>query len=185
MITRVTFAQMLIDRFFDKRNPVRAGLKSEFNLSLDQEINIPDLGGEFSQSSKAKVVGIDRYTERTAAGGNNSWVSYTLETEHSQRFWAVDGQCNTKTGEAFVPRSFYVPSNQNTPPKGFKLDRDLSGYVELQTEGDSELSGGQELDIGALFTYRNRKGEIWAEETFKGADRITFDAVFEPEGYEP
>ena len=175
--------RMALDRL-TRKNQMKRQIPAEFNLELNQEIRIPDLGGDFSQSSKASVIGIDRYTERTAAGGENTWVSYTLETEHGQRFWAVDGQKAVGADEAYLPRSFYVPSNDNNPPKGCELDRDLSGYVELRTEGDSELSGGADLDIGALFTYRSQDGRVWAEETFKGADRITFDAVFEPDDYE-
>ena len=163
----------------------RDDIPSEFNLTLDQRINIPDLGGDFSSYSKADVVGIDRYTERTASGEINTWVSYTVETPDKKlRFWAVDGQAPKETGEAYLPRSFYIAAQQNDLPEGFTLDRNLSGYVELRTEGDSELSGGNDVDRGALFTYRDKNGAVWAEETFDGADRIAFDAVFEPEEYE-
>ena len=174
------------------RNIPREGIPSQFNIELGQVIHVPDLGGDFSVSSQAKVIGIDRYTERAASGGENTWVSYTMAGRNGDgefdkdalRFWAVDGQAAVQGGEAFVPRSFYVPSADSELPENFVLDRNLSGYVELRTEGDSDLSGGADLDIGALFTYRNADGQIWAEETFKGADRITFDAVFEPEGFD-
>ncbi len=153
---------------------------SQFNLKLGDEVRIPDPSAKF----KAVVTGIDRYTEKTAAGGVNTWVSYTLDSDAPEgnpwkHFWAVDGQAPKQQGEAYLRRSFYIASQKgDQPPEGFVLDRNLSGYVELRSEGNAELSGGAEAQ-GALFTYRNKAGEVWAEENFVGADRLTFDAIFE------
>jgi len=108
-----------------------------------------------------------------------------VETEMKRiRFWAVDGQAPVDDPDAaIVPRSFYVEFDQGQPPIDFRLDRDLSGYVDLRSEGNAALSGGS-VGRGSLFTYRTDEGAIWAEEVFEGAERLEFIAVFEPEGFE-
>lgn len=153
----------------------------KFNLRMGDEVKIPDPSIAF----KAVVTGIDRYTEKTAAGGVNSWISYTLDAADApqdspwRHFWAVDGQePKDHSSPPYVQRSFYITSRHQYPPEGYVLDRNLSGYVELRSEGNAELSGGAEAQ-GALFTYKGPKGEIWAEENFAGANRLAFEAVFE------
>ncbi len=152
---------------------------SKFNFKLGDDVRIPNASVSFA----AYVTGIDRYTERTAAGGINHWTSYTIDSDAPEgnpwkHFWAVDGQMNEE-GIPYLRRAFYiVAQDANKPPAGFELDRNLSGYIELRSEGNAELSGGPEAQ-GALFTYRNQEGKIWAEENFAGAGRLTFEAIFE------
>ena len=154
---------------------------SRFGLSLGEQVPVPDP----AVSARAAVVGIDHYTARTVSGGVSRWISYTLHSRlppesRWHRFWAVDGQV-PDGGAALVRRSFYVASGAAGPPAGFALDRDMSGYVELRSDGDAALSGGA-VARGALLTYRAPDGRLWAEEVFAGAGRLAFDVLFEDGG---
>ncbi len=170
-----------------------------FNFSLHEEIMIVDTQSQ--QTFHAKVVGLDRYLETLAApnpnnplqGLKNSWISYTLTSEDApeqwgNRFWAVDSQGADETGNPRLlelQKSFYVASNQLMKPEGFDYDPLLSGRVDLAVEGEA-LHSHQDADAitaqGHLATYRNKQGEIWAEEAFTSAEgvseRMVFDALF-------
>lgn len=170
---------------------VMIGDKYSFNRKLGDEVRIPDLTANF----KAIVAGIDRYHERTAAGRENTWVSYTVVSDAPEgnvwhRFYLVDGQKDKHTGEAHAQRSFYILDDSKELPEGFALDRNLSGRVFLTSEGDAALSSGKEASVensvanGALFTYKNAEGAVWAEEVFDGSNRLAFKAIFEEPGRE-
>lgn len=162
-----------------------------FNKKLNDEVLIPATTAHFNEAVHAVVAGVDRYHERTAAGRENTWISYTLTSDAPKpwdRFYLVDGQADKETGEVYVRRSIYLIDESKDLPVGYQLDRDLSGRVLLTSEGDAALSSGAEASLqnsvanGALFTYRNQQGDIWAEEVFDGSERLAFKAVFEEPG---
>lgn len=160
---------------------------TQFNVKLGDKVRIPDPTANFN----AVVAGIDRYTEHTLTGRVNTWISYTVTSDAPanskwSRFYLVDGQADKETGEAFALRSYYVLDTATEVPDGFKLDQNLSGYVELASEGDAQLSSGADakegnsIGVGSLHTFRHPDGRVWAREVFKGSGPLSFEAVFEP-----
>jgi len=168
-----------------------------YSFEVGREILITD--PETSQKFKAKVVGVDRYTELTAApntanleeGLINNWVSYTLTSDNApkkwgDRFWAVDSQKAQETGDPRIPKfekAFYVTAQNIEKPEGFVFEPLLSGRVDLSVVGEALHSTSNDGDIvarGILFTYCDKeKNKIWSEEVFTSEDGIPERMVFE------
>jgi hypothetical protein len=170
------------------------GTSHRFERQLGDEVpvTIIDPHANFN----AVVKGVDRYTEHTLSGRVNTWVSYTVVAEQApeghpaKRFYLVDGQEDAQTGEAFARRSVYTLDNNTEVPSGHELDQNLSGYVELKSEGDAQLSSGagaiegNSVSRGSLATFRSAGGDIWAREVFDQSAPLSFRAIFEKPGQE-
>ena len=170
-----------------------------YSFEVGREILITD--PETSKKFQAKVVGVDHYTEITAApnpvnleeGLINSWVSYTLTSDNApekwgDRFWAVDSQKAQETGLPRISkleRAFYVVAQNTEKPEGFAFEALLSGRVDLSVVGEALHSTSDDGDIvarGILFTYRDKeKNKVWSEEVFTSEngtpERMVFEAI--------
>jgi len=170
-----------------------------YSFEVGREILITD--PETSQKFQAKVIGVDHYTELTAApnpvnleeGLVNSWVSYTLTSDNvpekwGNRFWAVDSQKAKETGNPRIKefeRAFFVASPQAKSPDGFVFEPLLSGRVDLSVVGEALHSTSNDGDVvarGILFTYCDKeKNKIWSEEVFTSEngmpERMVFEAI--------
>lgn len=174
-------------------------LQYNFDLKVGQKIVITDPVTQ--KDFSALVVGADHYDELTAAanpanpaqGLKNNWVSYTLTSEDApphwgKRFWAVDSQKASESGAPRLPdfsRAFYVAAQSQMRPEGFQFEDSMSGRVKLTVDGEAlhakEDANGGVIAEGTLFTFRDPKGKIWAEEVFTGPngepERMVFDAL--------
>ncbi len=127
----------------------------------DVSLNVGDTVN-YDFCPESKVVGVDRYTMRAFDGQTRHWDSYTLTSEDNgqfSRWWIVN-----------VPdlgAHYYVAVEDK--PEGCSFNNRLSGFVNLNSEGNSDLSS----EFGALATYEYGK-VLYAEEVFNGADRIVF-----------
>lgn len=112
----------------------------------------------------SEVVGVDSYTMRNFLGEQLRWESYTLASASNvapyDRWWLV----NTPGLGAHVFTAVHAV------PVPAVFVRELSGLVALASKGDARLSS----DIGALATYRDDAGELFAEELFAGSERLVF-----------
>lgn len=111
----------------------------------------------------SKVVGIDHYTMKAFDGQQRSWDSYTLTSDDTglyARWWIVN----------VVGRGAYAYTTVPAIPEGLSFCNDLSGLVALNSEGNADLSS----EKGALATYEDKDGTLYAEEVFDGAPRLLF-----------
>jgi hypothetical protein len=109
------------------------------------------------------VVGIDHYTMKSFDGKPRSWDSYTLTSDDTglfARWWIVNVD----------ERGAYAYTTVPAIPEGLEFRKDLSGLVALNSEGNADLSS----EKGALATYADTDGTLYAEEVFDGANRLLF-----------
>ncbi len=132
-------------------------------MSKDISLKIGDvITPDFCSASK--VIGIDRYTMKGFDGQTQGWDSYTLTSGSEKpydRWWLVN----------VVGRGAHVFTGINViPDKGLQFVKHLSGLVALNSAGNADLSS----DKGALATYEDSDGILYAEEVFDGANRLIF-----------
>lgn len=109
------------------------------------------------------VIGIDRYTMKAFDGQVREWDSYTLTSAEKgiyARWWMVN----------VAGRGAHAYTGIDTIPDGLAFQKDLSGLVALNSEGNADLS----TEKGALATYAAADGTLYAEEVFDGAARLLF-----------
>lgn len=129
---------------------------------MDVELSIGEIvSPDFCAPST--VIGVDRYTMQSFDGQVVQWNSYTLTSNSAQpfsRWWLV----------STPGRGAHVFTTTPDVPEAAEFRKELSGLVALNSEGDADLS----TDIGALATYGDGLGALYAEEVFDGAERLVF-----------
>lgn len=131
-------------------------MKKDFHANVGAQI-------DYDFCPPSEVVGIDRYMMKAFNGEVQTWDSYTLTSGQKgafSRWWIVN----------VVGRGahYYVAAAEI--PDGLPLAKELSGLVTLNSEGNADLSSGK----GALATYADAAGTLYAEEVFDDADRLLF-----------
>lgn len=109
------------------------------------------------------VIGIDHYTMKAFDGQTRQWDSYTLTSDGAKpydRWWLVN----------IVGRGAHAYTASDAIPNGLQFLNDVSGLVALNSDGNADLSS----EKGALATYQDKDGTLYAEEVFDGANRLIF-----------
>jgi len=159
-----------MDRYTVSPKPDERVVKS-LNLYLGQVVEF-ELPG-FGRVPKSKVIGVDHYSVVSAIGPQ-AWDAFTLASQQPDpsglwNRWYLANIPNL--GVHF----FHAVKNGFKPPREV-LDQALdflSGNLQMNSEGDASLSGG-EFAQGRIVIYPI-KGEgparLYSEETFNGVSQ--------------